>query len=64
MKYATGLNIQEKEVGKFPIQLHNTDTQRAIVKMIDHINTQIDISEQELYVAKKFKQTMLNKMMV
>lgn len=32
-KYATGINIQEHEVGKFPIYLHDYETQKAIVAM-------------------------------
>lgn len=36
-KYATGINIKEEEVGKFPIQLHNVETQKAIVDMYSFI---------------------------
>lgn len=36
-KYATGINIKEEEVGKFPIQLHNTETQKAIVNIYSFV---------------------------
>lgn len=36
-KHATGINIKEEEVGKFPIQLHNTKTQKAIVNMYSFV---------------------------
>ena len=29
-KYATGINIQEKEIGNFPIELFNRETQKPL----------------------------------
>lgn len=62
-KYATGINVQEKEVGNFPIQLHNRETQDAIVKMLDYAETQEQIAQQEIDSLKELKNTLLNKMM-
>lgn len=62
-KYATGINVQEKEVGNFPIQLHNRETQDAIVKMLDYTEIQEQIAQQEINSLKELKNTLLNKMM-
>lgn len=63
-KYATGINIQEKEVGKFDIELHDQETQNAVVKMMDFIeNKEIEV-QNEIDALKKLKGTMLGKMMV
>lgn len=63
-KYATGLNIQEKEVGNFPIQLHNLDTQKAVVKLLQFMDGQEEIIQDEINTLTKMKKTLLNKMMV
>lgn len=63
-KYATGLNIQEKEVGNFPIQLHNLDTQKAVVKLLQFMDGQEEIIQDEINALTKMKKTLLNKMMV
>ncbi|MCR1902307.1 restriction endonuclease subunit S [Ligilactobacillus apodemi] len=62
-KYATGINIQEKEVGNFPIQLHNSETQDAIAKMVGYAEKQEQIAQQEIDNLKELKNTLLNKMM-
>lgn len=62
-KYATGINIQEKEVGNFPIQLHNSETQDAIAKRVDYAEKQEQIAQQEIDNLKELKNTLLNKMM-
>lgn len=64
LKYATGINIQEKEVGNFPIQLHNKETQDTIVKLFDYAENQEQIAQAEIDNLKALKQTLLNKMMV
>lgn len=64
VKYLAGLNLQEQDVRRFPIQLHNTETQKAIVRMLEHIDSQIDISKQEIEAATKFKRSMLSGMMI
>ncbi len=63
-KYATGINIKENEVGKFPIQLHNKETQDAIAKMFGYVEGQEQIAQAEIDNLKSLKQTLLNKMMV
>ncbi|MCR1902304.1 restriction endonuclease subunit S [Ligilactobacillus apodemi] len=62
-KYATGINIQEKEVGNFPIQLHNSEAQDAIAKMVGYAEKQEQIAQQEIDNLKELKNTLLNKMM-
>lgn len=62
-KYGSGLNIQEKDVGKFPIQLHNKETQDAIAKMFAYAEGQGKIIQDEIDNLKELKNTMLNKMM-
>lgn len=62
-KYGSGLNIQEKDVGKFPIQLHNSETQDAIAKMFSYAEQQEWITQQEIDSLKELKNTLLNKMM-
>lgn len=44
-KYGSGLNIQEKDVGKFPIQLHNSETQDAIAKALGYVEGQEQIAQ-------------------
>lgn len=63
-KYATGINIQEHEVGKFPIQLHNSETQKVIAKMMKYLDDKETEIEKEINTLTKMKNTMLNKMMV
>lgn len=63
-KYATGLNIQEQEVGNFPIEVHNGDTQAAVVAMMQELDAKATEAEHELGVMRDFKQTMLDQMMV
>ena len=62
-KYGSGLNIQEKDVGKFPIQLHNSETQDAIAKAFGYTEIQEQIAQQEIDSLKELKNTLLNKMM-
>ncbi|OYS69389.1 restriction endonuclease subunit S domain-containing protein [Limosilactobacillus reuteri] len=63
-KYATGINIKESEVGKFPIQLHNIETQDAIVKMFDFVEMQENQVQQDINNLTNLKQTLLNQMMI
>ena len=62
-KYATGINIKENEVGKFPIQLHNKETQDAIAKMFAYAEGQGKIIQDKIDSLKELKNTLLNKMM-
>lgn len=63
-RYKTGLNIQEKEVGKFPIELHNPETQEAVVKMFEYMESEERQIQAEIDVYQAMKKTMLNDMMV
>lgn len=63
-KYLNGLNVKEKDVGKYPIQIHNKETQEAIVFLYNLIDQEEKRTEAELKSALDFKQTMLNKMMI
>ena len=63
-KYANGINIKESEVGKFPIQLHNIETQDAIVKMFDFVEMQENQVQQDINNLTNLKQTFLNQMMI
>lgn len=63
-KYATGLNIQEKEIANFPIQLHNVETQKAIADMMKYMDDKADTIESEIAGLKKLKKAMLEKLMV
>lgn len=62
-KYATGINIQEKEVGNFPIQLHNSETQDAVAKAFGYTEIQEQIIQDEIDSLKELKNTLLTKMM-
>lgn len=63
-KYATGINIKESDVGKFPIQLHNIETQNAIVKMFDFVEMQENQVQEDINNLTNLKQTLLNQMMI
>ena len=55
---------KESEVGKFPIQLHNIETQNAIVKMFDFVEMQEDQVQEDINNLTNLKQTLLNQMMI
>lgn len=63
-KYATGINIQEKEVGRFPIELHNPETQDAIVKIIQTYDDEEERIKRDINNLKDFKQTMLDQLLI
>ena len=50
-------------MGKFPIQLHNSETQDAIAKAFGYTEIQEQIAQQEIDSLKELKNTLLNKMM-
>ena len=62
-KYATGLNIQEKESGNFPIQLHNMETQEAIAGMMEFVDAKTKIIEKEINVLMETKKKFLEEML-
>lgn len=63
-KYATGINVQENEVGQFPIEIHNSDTQKAVVELLDFLDEQEQIIQGEIDGLNKTKKAMLNMMMI
>lgn len=64
LKYKTGLNIQEKEVGNFPIELHNPETQEAISKIFDFLDGEERQIQAEINTLETMKSTMLDYMMI
>lgn len=63
-KYATGINIQEREVGKFPIYLHNYETQEAIALMFRQLEHEMTVERDTVSVLKDLKSNMLKNMFV
>lgn len=63
-KYGSGLNIQEKDVGKFPIQLHNKETQDAVAKMFGYVEEQEQIAQTEISNLKNMKSNSMDNMFV
>lgn len=63
-KYQNGLNVKEKDVGKYPIQVHNKETQEVVVFLFNVIDQEEKRTETEIKNLMDFKQTMLKKMMV
>jgi hypothetical protein len=63
-KYATGINIQEHEVGKFPIYLHDYETQKAIVLMFRQLEHEMAVERDMVNTLKDLKNNMLNNMFV
>lgn len=63
-KYATGINIQEHDVGKFPIYLHDYETQKAIVLMFRQLEHEMAVERDTVNALKDLKNNMLNNMFV
>lgn len=63
-KYATSINIQEHEIGRFPIQLHNLETQHAIVTHVNRMEEKITQEEVEIAALEKLKKSLMNQMFV
>ncbi|MYV14850.1 restriction endonuclease subunit S [Ligilactobacillus salivarius] len=63
-KYATGINIQEHEVGKFPIYLHDYETQKAIVSMFRQLEHEMAVERDTVNALKDLKSNMLKNMFV
>ncbi len=62
--YATGLNVQEHELANFPIDLHNGDTQDAIVKMVRAVDDKADEAQAELQAMQGLKAKMQDSLFV
>lgn len=63
-KYSTGINVQENEVGQFPIEVHSTDTQEAVVELLEYLDEQEQIIQGEIEGLTKTKKAMLSLMMI
>ncbi len=63
-KYATGINIQEREVGKFPIYLHDYETQKSIVLMFRQLEHEMEVERNTVNALKDLKSNMLKNMFV
>ncbi|MCQ2569380.1 MAG: restriction endonuclease subunit S [Limosilactobacillus sp.] len=63
-KYLNGLNVKEKDVGKFLIQIQDTEAQEAVVFAFNLLDQEQQRAQVELNNLKNFKQNMLNKMMI
>lgn len=63
-KYATDINIQEHEVGKFPIYLHDYETQKAIVLMFRQLEHEMIVERDTVNALKDLKSNMLKNMFV
>lgn len=61
-KYQTGINIQENEIGKMPIQIANPETQSAIVQLWEFMERELIRETRELAALKKLKRNSLSKM--
>lgn len=63
-KYATGLNIQEKEIGNFPIEICNLETQEAVARMVMFVGDKKAEAEHQLAYLKELKQALMQRMML
>ncbi|MFW7373922.1 restriction endonuclease subunit S [Vagococcus fluvialis] len=63
-RYASGINVQEKEIGNFPIQLHNHETQKAIAGIVKEMDNRCYEQENEIAKLKEFKKTLLSEMFI
>lgn len=63
-RYATGINVQEKEVAHFPIRLHNRETQIQLVSTWEVYSELEWVEEREIQTLKAMKNTTLSKMFI
>jgi len=63
-KFATGINVQEKEIGNFPIQLHCYEAQKAIAGIVREMDNRCNEQENEITKLKEFKKTLLSEMLI
>lgn len=62
--YKSGLNIQFSDVGHFPIELHNHETQEQIAKMVAQMDGAIEQEERTIEIGQSMKQNFLSEMMI
>lgn len=63
-RFATGLNVQEAELANFPIELHNVETQKAIVQIMRQTELAILTNQREQENNERLKKALLQKMMI
>ena len=63
-KYATGINVQEKEIGNIPIQLHGFETQKAIAAAVREMDERCNEQENKIMKLNEFKKTLLSEMFI
>ncbi|MBC8743107.1 restriction endonuclease subunit S [Lactobacillus sp. Marseille-P7033] len=63
-KYATGINIKESEVGKFPIQLHNLETQKAIAEIFSFLDNEEKQIQKDIDNLTDLKKNALSNMLI
>ncbi|NVO88934.1 restriction endonuclease subunit S [Lactobacillus rhamnosus] len=63
-KYATGLNVQLDELGFFPIEICNSETQEAIARMLMFVGDKESEAHDELNYLLELKQALLQRMML
>lgn len=62
--YQQGINIVAEDVGEFPIELHDLETQAKVVELIQVVDDDIKQTEKEINEFKKIKDVFLTKMFV
>ena len=63
-KYATGINVQEKDIGNIPIQLHGFETQKAIAAAVREMDERCNEQENKIMKLNEFKKTLLSEMFI
>lgn len=63
-KYQTGLNIVADEIGKIKLQLHDYETQLAVVKVFEYIESKETEINHEINALKDLKLESLSKMFI
>lgn len=63
-KYQADINIQEHDVGMFPIQLHNVETQKAIVDMYSFIEREERQVQQDISNLMDLKKRALEDLLI
>lgn len=62
--YKSGLNIQENDVGHYPIDLHDYDKQVEIAKVVKEMDTKTDQIETRTNILMNIKANMLSGMFI
>ncbi len=63
-KYQADINIQEHDVGKFPIQLHNLETQKVIAEIFSFLDNEEKQIQKEIDNLTDLKKNDLSNMLI